>query len=93
MLFIEEVTYESAVIVDNQPCLLFNFEVQSVGAFYNAEGECVAGDPDNIEKTYCASAQRALFFFPTPKYVSSFSRLACFVLRCSPLPAWMSTWD
>ena len=41
-----------AVIVDNQPCLLFNFEVQSVGAFYNAEGECVAGDPDNIEKTY-----------------------------------------
>ena len=29
VLFIEEVTYESAVIVDNQPCLLFNFEVQS----------------------------------------------------------------
>ena len=52
VLFIDEVEYETAATVDNVPCLLFRFQVQHVSAFYNAEGDCVAGHPDEIMRTF-----------------------------------------
>ena len=50
VLFIDEVEYETAATVDNVPCLLFRFQVQHVSAFYNAEGDCVAGHPDEVRR-------------------------------------------